>query len=170
MLLQECSALEAILAILDEFSEVDHQAPWEGAMHVQALKQDLTNLLLDERHALSSLFEEEQENLAELVSMAVGVAQLIHDAVQEALSGKVVQLARKLFDEFKVILRCKLFDLFASDGHVDGMLSVDVCKLRVVESLHHNVEDSSVNSRRVRDLCSAYGLLTKSQLVADGGH
>jgi len=59
MLLQECSALEAVLAILDELSEVDHQAPWEGAMHVQALKQDLTNLLLDERHAFSSLFEEE---------------------------------------------------------------------------------------------------------------
>jgi len=170
MLLQECSALEAVLAILDELSEVDHQAPWEGAMHVQALKQDLTNLLLDERHAFSSLFEEEQEDLAELVSVAVGVAQLIHDTVQEALSGKVVQLAGKLFDELKVILGSKLFYLFTSDGHVNGMLSVDVCKLRVVESLHDNVEDGSVNSRRVRDLYSSNSLLTQGQLVADGGH
>lgn len=40
---------------------------------MKPLKQNLTDLFLDEGHALSSLFEKEQEDLTELVSVAVGI-------------------------------------------------------------------------------------------------
>jgi len=59
VLLQEGCTLETIFTVLDELSEVYHEAPGEWAVHVKALKQDLADLLLDEGHALSGLFEEE---------------------------------------------------------------------------------------------------------------
>lgn len=59
MLLQEGGALEAILTVLYQLSKVDHETPREWAVDVQALKQDFTNLFLDERHTFSSLFKEE---------------------------------------------------------------------------------------------------------------
>jgi len=73
--------LKAVFTVLNQFSEVDHETPWEGPVHMKPLKQNLADLLLDEGHALSSLFEKEQEDLTELVSVAVGITQLVYDAV-----------------------------------------------------------------------------------------
>jgi hypothetical protein len=170
MLLQEGGALEAVLTVLYQLSEVNHETPGEGAMHVQALKQDLTNLLLDERHALSSLFEEEQEDLAELVSVAVGITELVHDAVEEALSRKVVQFTGKLLDEFEVIFADKRLYLVARVDGRYGVFTVDISKLRVVQGLHHYVKDGSVDHSGVRNLGRSNSLSTSGQFVADRGY
>lgn len=73
VLRQEGSTLESVLAVLDQFSEVDHETPGERAMHVQALEEDLADLLLNERLAFPSFFKQEEKDLTELVSVTVRV-------------------------------------------------------------------------------------------------
>lgn len=108
VLSQECSLLEPVLCVLDQLSEVDHQAPRERSVHVEPLEQNLADLLLYERIHLLGLLEEAQKDLAELVGVTVRVAKLIDDAVQEAQTRVVVKLYHHAFYELEVLLLRKV--------------------------------------------------------------
>lgn len=40
---------KAVLVVLDQLTEVDHQPPWERSLGLQALEQDRADLLLNHR-------------------------------------------------------------------------------------------------------------------------
>jgi len=103
MLREERSPLEPVLSVLYQFPEIDHQTPWEGPMHVQSLEQNLADLLLNQRVHLLSLLKQPEQDLTELVRMAIGIAQLVHDAVQEAESRLIVQFYHHALYEVEVL-------------------------------------------------------------------
>jgi len=71
---EEGCPLEPVLRILNQFAEIDHQTPWERPMYMQPLKQNLTDLLLNQRVHLLRLLEQPQQYLTELVRMTVRIA------------------------------------------------------------------------------------------------
>jgi len=95
--------LEPVLGVLDELSEVDHQAPGEWAVHVESLEQDLADLLLDLRLGVLGFLEQVEQLLAELVCVRVWIAQLVDDAVQEGAAGLFVELDRNLLDQIEAL-------------------------------------------------------------------
>lgn len=70
--------------ILDEFNKGDKESPWVWAVHYQPFQKDSGNLFLDCFRVGFS--KEMQEGAAEVVSVTVGVAQLIGDGVQEQVA------------------------------------------------------------------------------------
>lgn len=70
--------------ILDELNEGDEKSPWVRAIHYQPLQQDPGDLFLD--GLCICLSKEVQEGAAEVVSVTVGVAQLIGDGIQEQVA------------------------------------------------------------------------------------
>lgn len=70
--------------ILDELNESDEQSPRMRAVHYQSLQQDSSDLLLD--GLCIGLRKEVKEGAAEVVSVTVGVAQLIGDCIEEQIA------------------------------------------------------------------------------------
>ena len=88
---------KTILLILDQLTEVDHEAPRVRSKRLESLKEDYADLLLDVRFRL---VEETQQDDAEEECVAVGIAQLIDNTVQEAEPCFVVEHDCNLFEQF----------------------------------------------------------------------
>ena len=85
--------------ILDELTEADHQAPRIWSTCLEALQEDLTDLLLNNLTACVGVFGfgvDEQNDAREVERVVVGETQLIYDGIQEAQSGAVVQRLHNL--------------------------------------------------------------------------
>ena len=75
---------EVVGRVLDEFNERYEQAPWMGSVHYQPLQENSSDLLLN---CLSvSLGKEREKGTAEVVSMAVRVAKLVSNGIQEEIT------------------------------------------------------------------------------------
>ena len=62
---------DAVLLVLDELSEVDHEAPGVGTQSLETLEEDCRDLLLD---VGLGFFEKSEKSDAEEESVRVGVA------------------------------------------------------------------------------------------------
>lgn len=91
---------KAILVVLDQLTEVDHQPPWERSLGLQALEQDRADLLLNHR---VRLIEQDQQDHAEVEGVAVRVPQLVDDAVKEAEASFVIEALRHLLKQLNVV-------------------------------------------------------------------
>jgi len=75
---------ELELRVFDKFDERDEKTPRMRSVDNQSLQQDSRDLLLDRLRV--GLGEQVEQRAAEVVSMAVGIAQLIRDGIQEQIS------------------------------------------------------------------------------------
>ena len=92
---------EAILGVLNQLSEVDHQSPWVGSQSLKTLEEDSADLLL---YIWLRFNEQPEEYETEEVSVAIGVPELVDDAVHEAEPCVFVQLDCNLFEKVDVFL------------------------------------------------------------------
>lgn len=91
---------ESILRVLDEFAEINHQAPRVRPETLQPFKQNCADLLLDQRLAFH---EEENQDQAEVERVGIGVPELIHNGVEERQPSLVIKLVHYLLEEFVVL-------------------------------------------------------------------
>ena len=91
---------EAVLLVLDQFSEVDHEAPGVRAQRLQTLEENRADLLLDIGFRLC---KETQQDNAEEERVAIRVAQLIDNAVEEAEASLIVQLQCDLLEQLNAL-------------------------------------------------------------------
>lgn len=70
--------------ILDELNKCDEQSPRVRAVHYQPLQQDSSDLFLD--GLCVCLSKQVKKCAAEVVSMTVGVAQLVGDCIEEQVA------------------------------------------------------------------------------------
>lgn len=81
-------AHEGKLGVLDELAEADHQAPRIRAAGLEALQEDLADLLLDD--LAPSLSIDEEDDAGEVESVVIWETQLVHNRIQEDEAGTVV--------------------------------------------------------------------------------
>ena len=75
---------EVIGRVLDELNERYKQPPWMGSVNYQPLQENSSDLLLN--CFCVGLGKEREKGTAEVVSMAVGVAKLISNGIQEEIT------------------------------------------------------------------------------------
>lgn len=107
---------EAVLLVLDELSEVDHQSPRVRLQRLESFEEYCADLLLDHGFRLS---KEAQDNHAEEQSVATGVSQLIDDAVEEAKSGFIVQHDSNLLEKLDCLSVFILASTIVTDAGCD---------------------------------------------------
>lgn len=84
-------APEIVTWVLDKFDKGDQESPRVWPVHNEPLEQDSGYLFLD---LLCLAFcEQVQQNTAEVVSVAVGIAQLIGNRVQEHIAAYIYRSA-----------------------------------------------------------------------------
>ena len=116
---------------------------------MESLKEDCADLLLD---VWLRLYEQTEQDQAEEIGVAVGVAKLVHDAIHETEPGLIVQLGRDFFEELDVLLFF-LLSLLAYFLLITGLLCDE--------------EDDGVDHRRVWHDSTIDALLTGHHLEAD---
>ncbi len=75
---------EIIGGILDQLNERDEQSPWVWSIHNQPLQQHTCYLLLNSFSV--SFSKQRQQGTTKIVGVAVGVAQLVGNSVEEQVT------------------------------------------------------------------------------------
>ena len=75
---------EVVSWVLDEFDKSDEQTPWVRTIHYESLEQNSRDLLLN---GLSiGLRKQREESTAEVVGVAIGIAKLVGNGIQEEVT------------------------------------------------------------------------------------
>ena len=75
---------EVIGRVLDELNERYEQPPWMRSVHYQPLQENSGDLFLN--CLCVGLGKEREKGTAEVVSMAVGIAKLVGNGIQEEIA------------------------------------------------------------------------------------
>mmetsp|Transcript_7184 Transcript_7184/g.20927 ORF Transcript_7184/g.20927 Transcript_7184/m.20927 type:complete len:312 (+) Transcript_7184:54-989(+) len=139
---REAVGPELVPWVLDELDKGDQQAPRVGPVHDEPLQEDSGDLLLHDLHR--RLCEEEEEDAAEVVGVAVGVPQLVRHGVQKDVPALRVQVQDELLEHL----------------HRNG--------LPLVDGVHADVEDERVDQGHVVLGARAQGLdLRQEELLGE---
>ena len=120
--------------VLNELTEVDHQAPWVRSERLKPLEEDHTDLLLN---VWLGLVKQAKQYDTEEECVTVGISQLVDDTVEEAQSSLIVEHHCDLLEKFNAFT---LNSLSVVRIH-DFLLADD----------RGNVQDNCVDDRRLRD-------------------
>mmetsp|Transcript_29531 Transcript_29531/g.65382 ORF Transcript_29531/g.65382 Transcript_29531/m.65382 type:complete len:496 (-) Transcript_29531:1158-2645(-) len=88
---REFMAPEVVPWVLDQLNEGDQQAPWVWPVDDEPLQQHTRDLLLDKLHL--DLRKQRKQHAREVVGVAVGVAQLVGNGIEQQVAPLTVQLS-----------------------------------------------------------------------------
>ena len=75
---------KVVCRVLDELNEGNEQSPWMRSVHYQPLKENSRNLLLNGFSI--GLSKQRQQGTAEVVGVAIGIAKLVGNGIQEEIA------------------------------------------------------------------------------------